>query len=202
MQVSRSAPAQRHSTPCSSLQHAAQIVLVKPTSLPAASRTHSSLQLRPLVALKMTRLQLSTPLHHRLGPRACVRNGAAAAAVQRRSLRADPSSMPDADSCYQHVHLAVQRLRHHGASSPGALSRVPVQVIIDGPYGSPTQCHEQYGMLLLVGAGIGVTPLASVLRHLLHSFQTASPDSPARGPLVHSMQVRLHAASARVQRMH
>lgn len=45
------------------------------------------------------------------------------------------------------------------------------KVFVDGPYGAPAQDHEQYRVLLLIGAGIGVTPFASILRNLLTQFE-------------------------------
>lgn len=41
---------------------------------------------------------------------------------------------------------------------------------IDGPFGAPCQNYKDYSVVLLVGAGIGVTPFASVLNELLHTM--------------------------------
>lgn len=41
------------------------------------------------------------------------------------------------------------------------------QVNVDGPFGAPAQNHKDYNVMILVGAGIGVTPFASVLNDLL-----------------------------------
>ncbi|PIN26099.1 Ferric reductase, NADH/NADPH oxidase [Handroanthus impetiginosus] len=43
------------------------------------------------------------------------------------------------------------------------------KLLIDGPYGAPTQECQNYDVLLLVGLGIGATPFISVLRDLLHN---------------------------------
>ncbi|KAK3821527.1 MAG: FAD-binding domain-containing protein [Benniella sp.] len=43
------------------------------------------------------------------------------------------------------------------------------RVLIDGPYGSPSEDAFNYEIAVLVGAGIGVTPLASVLKHIWYS---------------------------------
>ncbi|CAD7702659.1 unnamed protein product, partial [Ostreobium quekettii] len=50
--------------------------------------------------------------------------------------------------------------------------RIPndLQILVDGPYGAPVQNQEQYRVLCLVGAGIGITPFASMLRHVMHQF--------------------------------
>jgi len=44
------------------------------------------------------------------------------------------------------------------------------RVYVDGPFGAPTQAYMSYEVIMLVGAGIGITPFASVLRHLVHYF--------------------------------
>lgn len=39
---------------------------------------------------------------------------------------------------------------------------------MDGPYGAASEEVSDYKVLLLVGAGIGVTPFASILKDLLY----------------------------------
>eukprot|EP00161_Ancyromonas_sigmoides_P008967 TRINITY_DN2228_c1_g2_i1.p1 TRINITY_DN2228_c1_g2~~TRINITY_DN2228_c1_g2_i1.p1 ORF type:complete len:707 (-),score=161.82 TRINITY_DN2228_c1_g2_i1:355-2475(-) len=39
-------------------------------------------------------------------------------------------------------------------------------ISLDGPFGTPTEGFADFDVLMLVGAGIGVTPFASVLKHL------------------------------------
>ena len=48
---------------------------------------------------------------------------------------------------------------------------------IDGPYGAPTQKWQKYQTAVMVGAGIGVTPCASVLRDVLHNIQREQESS-------------------------
>ncbi|KAF9936196.1 hypothetical protein BGZ67_002592 [Mortierella alpina] len=43
------------------------------------------------------------------------------------------------------------------------------RVLMDGPYGSPSEDAFNYEIAVLVGAGIGVTPFASVLKHIWYS---------------------------------
>ncbi|KAG0249617.1 hypothetical protein BG011_009095 [Mortierella polycephala] len=43
------------------------------------------------------------------------------------------------------------------------------RVLVDGPYGSPSEDAFNYEIAVLVGAGIGVTPFASVLKHIWYS---------------------------------
>eukprot|EP00803_Ostreobium_quekettii_P007709 evm.model.scf_293.5 EVM.evm.TU.scf_293.5 scf_293:83743-88253(+) len=49
--------------------------------------------------------------------------------------------------------------------------RFPFRVFVDGPFGAPAQDHNQYSVMILVGAGIGVTPMASVLNDLLDKMR-------------------------------
>lgn len=44
----------------------------------------------------------------------------------------------------------------------------PLKIKLDGPFGAPVQSFKDYGVIMLVGAGIGVTPFASILSDLLH----------------------------------
>lgn len=49
-----------------------------------------------------------------------------------------------------------------------SMTELPVKLLLDGPFGAPAQGYRDYSVLLLVGAGIGVTPFASVLSDLVH----------------------------------
>ena len=48
----------------------------------------------------------------------------------------------------------------------------PFQLRVDGPYGSAAEEVDDYDVLVLVGAGIGVTPFASIIRTLVLKAQT------------------------------
>lgn len=48
-----------------------------------------------------------------------------------------------------------------GAETNPSLNRVLPRVMIDGPFGSASEDFLKYETVLLVGAGIGVTPFAS-----------------------------------------
>ncbi|KAF9418770.1 hypothetical protein BGZ94_009607 [Podila epigama] len=60
---------------------------------------------------------------------------------------------------------SVSSAHHGGGSEAMTLPRV----LIDGPYGSPSEDAFNYEIAVLVGAGIGVTPFASVLKHIWYS---------------------------------
>jgi respiratory burst oxidase len=43
--------------------------------------------------------------------------------------------------------------------------------LIDGPYGAPAQDYKQYEVVLLVGLGIGATPMISILKDIVNNFK-------------------------------
>ncbi|XP_007030987.2 PREDICTED: respiratory burst oxidase homolog protein B [Theobroma cacao] len=48
--------------------------------------------------------------------------------------------------------------------------RLP-KLLIDGPYGAPAQDYKKYDVLLLVGLGIGATPLISIVKDVLNNIK-------------------------------
>ncbi|KAE9602729.1 putative NAD(P)H oxidase (H(2)O(2)-forming) [Lupinus albus] len=54
-----------------------------------------------------------------------------------------------------------------GDNSPSALPKV----MVDGPYGAPAQGYRQYEVVLLVGLGIGATPMISILKDMMNNFK-------------------------------
>ncbi|KAJ3688508.1 hypothetical protein LUZ61_017672 [Rhynchospora tenuis] len=44
-------------------------------------------------------------------------------------------------------------------------------LLIDGPYGAPAQDYWKYNVLLLIGLGIGATPLISIMKDVLNNTQ-------------------------------
>lgn len=51
------------------------------------------------------------------------------------------------------------------------VERFDFSISVDGPFGAPAQNYADYKVLVLIGAGIGVTPFASVLTDLVHSLK-------------------------------
>lgn len=45
------------------------------------------------------------------------------------------------------------------------------QVLVDGPVGAPSQDYNQYRVVMLIGAGIGVTPFASILKSIVNMWE-------------------------------
>ncbi|GAB2238995.1 hypothetical protein Droror1_Dr00024908 [Drosera rotundifolia] len=50
------------------------------------------------------------------------------------------------------------------------MPRMP-RINIDGPYGAPAQDYKNYDVLLLVGLGIGATPLISIVKDVLNNIK-------------------------------
>ncbi|CAL5194743.1 unnamed protein product [Lathyrus oleraceus] len=50
------------------------------------------------------------------------------------------------------------------------IPRMP-KLLIDGPYGAPAQDYKDYEVILLVGLGIGATPLISILKDVLNNMK-------------------------------
>ena len=45
------------------------------------------------------------------------------------------------------------------------------KVLVDGPYGAPAQDYREYEVVLLVGLGIGATPMISILKDMVNNFK-------------------------------
>ena len=61
-----------------------------------------------------------------------------------------------------------------------ALRRILPRVYIDGPFGSASEDVFKYEIALLVGAGIGVTPFASVLKSIWYRMNYPNPKHRTR----------------------
>ncbi|KAI0034788.1 NADPH oxidase [Vararia minispora EC-137] len=65
-----------------------------------------------------------------------------------------------------------------GTSTNPPLNRVLPRIMVDGPFGSASEDFLNYETVLLVGAGIGVTPFASILKSIwyrMNNFNTSKP---------------------------
>ncbi|XP_062204742.1 respiratory burst oxidase homolog protein B-like [Phragmites australis] len=63
---------------------------------------------------------------------------------------------------------------------PQSASKLP-KLLIDGPYGAPAQDYRKYDVLLLIGLGIGATPLISIVKDVLNNISDEPSSSPTRG---------------------
>ncbi|KAM7496661.1 hypothetical protein LguiA_021075 [Lonicera macranthoides] len=52
------------------------------------------------------------------------------------------------------------------------------KILIKGPYGAPAQNYKKYDILLLVGLGIGATPMISIIKDLLNHIKPESKSKP------------------------
>lgn len=58
-----------------------------------------------------------------------------------------------------------------GISTEVVPGSFPFDIKVDGPFGAPAQNYKDYKIVVLIGAGIGVTPFASVLNDILDVMQ-------------------------------
>ena len=62
----------------------------------------------------------------------------------------------------------------------GALNRILPRVYVDGPFGSASEDVFKFETAVLVGAGIGVTPFASILKSIWYRMSTYNPNQKTR----------------------
>jgi respiratory burst oxidase len=55
-------------------------------------------------------------------------------------------------------------------------------VLIDGPYGAPAQDYKQYDVVLLVGLGIGATPMISIIKDIINNMKRLNGDIESGDP--------------------
>lgn len=58
------------------------------------------------------------------------------------------------------------------------------RLLIDGPYGAPAQDYKEYEVLLLVGLGIGATPLISIVKDVLTNIKQQKETEDHQGNMV------------------
>ncbi|KAF8624698.1 hypothetical protein AX17_007029 [Amanita inopinata Kibby_2008] len=61
-----------------------------------------------------------------------------------------------------------------------SLNRTLPRIMVDGPFGSATEDFLNYETVLLVGAGIGVTPFASILKSIWYRMNNFNNSKPTR----------------------
>ncbi|KAG1691247.1 hypothetical protein DVH05_027108 [Phytophthora capsici] len=72
-------------------------------------------------------------------------------------------------------NLEVLQKQHQASSleSQGGSMSSPYPIVyLDGPVGAPAQDYSRYQEIVLIGAGIGVTPFASILRSIMHQWES------------------------------
>ncbi|XP_038902140.1 putative respiratory burst oxidase homolog protein H [Benincasa hispida] len=61
----------------------------------------------------------------------------------------------------------------------GSSDKYP-QILIKGPYGAPSQNYKKYDILLLIGFGVGATPMISILKDVLYHIKTNAPQNAGK----------------------
>jgi len=61
-----------------------------------------------------------------------------------------------------------------------SINRILPRVMVDGPFGSASEDFLKYETVLLVGAGIGVTPFASILKSIWYRMNHFNKSKPTR----------------------
>ncbi|XP_017218625.1 respiratory burst oxidase homolog protein C [Daucus carota subsp. sativus] len=58
-----------------------------------------------------------------------------------------------------------------------------VKVSIDGPYGAPAQDYKSYEVVLLIGLGIGATPMISIVKDIVNNIKAKEEEDNNSSPL-------------------
>lgn len=58
------------------------------------------------------------------------------------------------------------------------------KVLVDGPYGAPAQDYREYEVVLLVGLGIGATPMISILKDMVKRLKGIEEEEVEEGAVV------------------
>ncbi|XP_024976513.1 respiratory burst oxidase homolog protein C-like [Cynara cardunculus var. scolymus] len=64
------------------------------------------------------------------------------------------------------------------AENQGGIANFP-KVLIDGPYGAPAQDYKKYDVVLLVGLGIGATPMISIVKDIVNNMKAKKEEEEA-----------------------
>ncbi|EIN14526.1 NADPH oxidase B [Punctularia strigosozonata HHB-11173 SS5] len=67
-----------------------------------------------------------------------------------------------------------------GTATNPPVNRVLPRVMVDGPFGSASEDFLKFETVLLVGAGIGVTPFASILKTIWYRMNNFNQSKPTR----------------------
>jgi NADPH oxidase len=67
-----------------------------------------------------------------------------------------------------------------GKIAPPPVNRTLPRVMVDGPFGSASEDFLNFETILLVGAGIGVTPFASILKSIWYRMNNLNDSKPTR----------------------
>ncbi|KAJ7004503.1 respiratory burst oxidase [Populus alba x Populus x berolinensis] len=57
------------------------------------------------------------------------------------------------------------------------------KILVDGPFGAPAQDYKKYDVVLLVGLGIGATPMISIVKDIINNMKIKDKDDGNNGAL-------------------
>ncbi|KAJ7603133.1 ferric reductase NAD binding domain-containing protein [Roridomyces roridus] len=101
------------------------------------------------------------------------------------------TSAPEED--YISVHIRVEGDFTTALAKAPPVSRALPRVMVDGPFGTCSEEFLDFETVLLVGAGIGVTPFASILKHIwyrMNNFSSAKPTRLSRSVVYFTWVIR------------
>ncbi|KAL3657410.1 hypothetical protein V7S43_017729 [Phytophthora oleae] len=74
---------------------------------------------------------------------------------------------------YKNLEVLQKQQQVSSLESQGGPMTSPYPIVfLDGPVGAPAQDYSRYREIVLIGAGIGVTPFASILRSIMHQWES------------------------------
>uniref|UniRef100_A0A453J3G8 Ferric reductase NAD binding domain-containing protein n=1 Tax=Aegilops tauschii subsp. strangulata TaxID=200361 RepID=A0A453J3G8_AEGTS len=148
--------------------------LLQAAGVPVQERAVHLRQLRRRLAVPMAPV-----LHHvgaagRLRERAHQDAGGLDPGAQERLLQ----GLPAADGGQERPAPGRVRPRRRRHVQPEVFPKV----LIDGPYGAPAQDYKQYDIVLLVGLGIGATPMISIIKDIINNMKRLEGDVESGNP--------------------
>ena len=99
------------------------------------------------------------------------------------TIASAPNEDPDND--YDEIVFFIKNSgRWTGALAEYAtaydLSKAPKKMFIRGPHGAPAMNYEEYKHIIVIGSGVGVTPLLSIWDHLVDKGKKLIPNRKSR----------------------
>ncbi|KAG4391513.1 hypothetical protein GLYMA_05G198700v4 [Glycine max] len=97
-----------------------------------------------------------------------------------RAFRSSIKSVRILKACQQPLNGQSGLLRAECLKGDNSPSSFP-KVLVDGPYGAPAQDYREYEVVLLVGLGIGATPMISILKDMVNNFKAIDEEEGIGG---------------------